>query len=88
MGITSNEATVSTATVSAKGWIVIPAELRRKYHIEPGGQIRIVDYGGSLGLVPALEDPIREARGALAGKTSLTQALFEDRRRERARESR
>ena len=88
MGITSNEATVSTATVSAKGWIVIPAELRRKYHIEPGGQIRIVDYGGILGLVPALEDPIREARGALAGKTSLTRALLEERRRERARESR
>ncbi|HEV7670090.1 MAG TPA: AbrB/MazE/SpoVT family DNA-binding domain-containing protein [Thermoanaerobaculia bacterium] len=88
MGITSDETTGSFATVSAKGWIVIPAELRRKYHIEPGGQIRIVDYGGTLGLVPALEDPIREARGALAGKTSLTQALLEERRRERARESR
>lgn len=88
MGITQEESTGSTATVSAKGWIVIPAELRRKYHIEPGGQIRIVDYGGTLGLVPALEDPIREARGALAGKTLLTQALLEERRRERARESR
>jgi AbrB family looped-hinge helix DNA binding protein len=87
MGITSNETTVSTTTVSAKGWIVIPANLRRKYHIEPGGQIRIVDYGGTLGLVPVLEDPIREARGALAGKTSLTQALLEERRRERSRES-
>lgn len=78
---------MSTVTVSAKGWIVIPAELRRKYHIEPGGQIRIVDYGGTLGLVPALADPIRDARGALSGKTSLTRALLEERRRERARES-
>ena len=58
MGITSQEATVSTATVSAKGWIVIPAELRRKYHIEPGGQIRIVDYGAPrAGTGPREPDP-------------------------------
>lgn len=88
MGITSQESAVTTATVSSKGWIVIPAELRRKYHIEPGGQVRIVDYGGTLALVPALEDPIREARGMLAGKTSLTRALLAERRREKAREDR
>lgn len=88
MSITSREASVSTATVSAKGWIVIPAELRRKYHIEPGGQIRIVDYGGALGLVPDLANPIVDARGALAGKTSLTRALLKERRQERAREGR
>lgn len=76
----------STATVSSKGWIVIPAALRHRYHIEPGQEIRIVDYGGVLGLVPAAEDPIGEGRGMLEGKTSLTAALLEERRRERARE--
>jgi AbrB family looped-hinge helix DNA binding protein len=77
-----------TATVSAKGWIVIPAPLRRRYHIEPGQEIRIVDYGGVLSLVPAFRDPVREAHGMLAGKTSLTRALLEERRREREREDR
>lgn len=79
-----------SAIVSAKGWIVIPAPLRRRYHIEPGQEIRIVDYGGVLGLVPALEDPVREGRGILADRSSggrpLTRALLEERRRERERE--
>jgi len=78
----------STAKVSAKGWIVIPAPMRRRYHIVPGQEIRIVDYGGVLSLVPAARDPISEGRGLLAGKGSLTQALLEERRRERKREER
>lgn len=30
------EAGSRAVTVSAKGWIVIPAALRHRYHIEPG----------------------------------------------------
>lgn len=87
--MTSREATdVETAKVSAKGWVVIPVALRRRYGIEPGQEIRIVDYGGVLSLVPVGEDPMAEARGMLAGKTSLTSALREERRRERQRERR
>lgn len=78
----------STATVSAKGWVVIPAALRRRYHIESGQEIGIVDYGGTLALVLPLADPVREARGLLAGETSLTEALLEDRRRDRERDER
>lgn len=77
-----------TAKVSSKGWVVIPASLRRRYQIEPGQEIRIVDYGGVLSLVPPLEDPVRDTRGMLAGGTSLTEALLEERRREREREDR
>lgn len=76
----------TTARVSAKGWIVIPAPLRRRYHIEPGQEIRIVDYGGVLSLVPVLQDPVRDARGLLAGDTSLTEALLAERHRERERD--
>lgn len=78
----------ATARVSAKGWIVIPAPMRRRYHIVPGQEIRIVDYGGVLSLVPVGRDPVAEGRGLLAGKRSLTQALLEERRREREREDR
>jgi AbrB family looped-hinge helix DNA binding protein len=80
--------TETAATVSTKGWIVIPAPLRRRYGIEPGQQVRIVDYGGVLSLVPELRDPVREGRGALAGGKGrpLTAALLEERRRERERE--
>ena len=89
MSITS-QAAPTTAKVSAKGWIVIPVALRHKYHIEPGEEIRIVDYGGVLGLVPALRNPVQEARGVLSGsgtQGSLTRALLAERRRERERES-
>ena len=77
-----------TAKVSTKGWIVIPAALRRRYRIEPGQEIRIVDYGGVLSLIPPLRDPVRDGRGLLAGGPSLTEALLEERRRERERDDR
>ena len=36
----------------AKGQVVIPAGLRRKYHMKPGTEIQILEYGGTLYLVP------------------------------------
>ena len=75
-------------TVSSKGWIVIPAELRKKYQLKPGAQVRIVDYGGVLAIVPVLNDPIKQARGILKGKSSLTKALLEERARDRQKEDR
>jgi AbrB family looped-hinge helix DNA binding protein len=73
-------------TVSAKGWVVIPVELRKKYGLAPGAQIQVVDYGGVLALVPLLENPIREAVGMLKGSSSLVQALLNEHRQEIARE--
>lgn len=67
---------MATLTVSTKGWVVIPAELRRKYKLIPGAQIRVVDYGGVLALVPLLENPVEQIAGMLKGPSSLTQALL------------
>lgn len=73
--------------VSAKGWIVIPAEIRKRYGIKPGDEVHIVDYGGSLGIVPALADPVKQVCGILAdGGPSLTAELLRERRRELDRE--
>ena len=71
--------------ISQKGWVVIPAELRKKYDLKPGDKVHIVDYGGVLSLVPALEDPLNQGAGMLEGETSLTRALLADRKKERAR---
>jgi AbrB family looped-hinge helix DNA binding protein len=73
--------------ISQKGWVVIPAELRRKYGLEPGDEVQVVDYGGVLSLIPASEDPIEVAAGMLKGDTSLTKALLEERAQDKARES-
>ncbi len=75
-----------TLTVSTKGWVVIPVELRKKYGLTPGAQVQVVDYGGVLALVPLLENPIREAVGMLKGSSSLVQALLNEHAQEIARE--
>ena len=74
-----------SVTVSEKGWVVIPAELRKKYNLHPGAQVSVVDYGGVLALVPAMTKPVRRAAGMLRGRTSLTRAWLTERRRERSR---
>lgn len=73
------------ATISEKGWVVIPAELRKKYNLHPGAQVTVVDYGGVLSLVPAMAKPVRQAAGMLKGRTSLTRALLAEHRKERGR---
>ncbi len=69
--------------VSSKGWVVIPVEIRKKYHLSPGTEVQFIDYGGVLAMAPALEDPIQSSQGLLAeGGRSLTEALLEDHRKE------
>ena len=77
---------MTRVTMSAKGGVVIPSELREKYKLAPGMSIVFVDYGGLLALVPALPDPVSQASGLLKGKRSLAKALLAERRLERRRE--
>lgn len=77
---------MTTATISAKGWVVIPAALRQKYALHPGMQVVLVDYGGAIAIVPAMKDPVAESAGRLKGRRSLTKALLAARARERQRE--
>ncbi len=81
---------MSVVTVSQKGWVVIPSELRRKYHWKAGDRVKVVDYGGVVSLVPLMENPVEEGMGALKapGRSlvkSLQVARAEERRREKAR---
>ncbi|RPI28558.1 MAG: AbrB/MazE/SpoVT family DNA-binding domain-containing protein [Acidobacteria bacterium] len=73
-------------TVSQKGWVVIPAELRKKHNLHPGSEVQVVDYGGVLALVPKLDDPVRQAAGLLKGRKSLTRVLVSEHRAERLRD--
>ena len=73
-------------TISNKGWVVIPAELRKKYNLLPGTEVVIVDYGGVLSIIPALNNPIKQGRGSLKGLPSLTRDLLKERTKDRSRE--
>lgn len=73
--------------LSQKGWVVIPAALRKKYGLKPGADLQVVDYGGVLSIIPSAEDPIKSGAGMLKGNDSLTEAVVEEHRQERERES-
>jgi AbrB family looped-hinge helix DNA binding protein len=75
-----------SVTISQKGWVVIPAELRKKYHLAPGTEVVVVDYGGVLSIIPAMRDPIKQGRGLLKDLPSLTEDLLKERAEELARE--
>jgi len=42
---------MAAATLTEKGQIVIPAEIRARYELTPGTQVEFVDEGGSIRLV-------------------------------------
>ncbi len=69
-----------TVKTLIKGQIVIPADLRKKYHIEPGTELQIMEYGGIIYLIPPVADPVKAAQGALPTRPSLAGQLLRERR--------
>lgn len=72
-------------TITKKGQIVIPAELREKYGITPGTRIYVEDHDGEIVLKPITEDYISSLKGITKGSGAL-KALEEERRKDRERE--
>ena len=75
-----------TVTVSSKGWVVIPAPIRKRIRIKPGMKITVREVGGKIILEPQADDIVDTLFGKLAGKSSLTRALLEERAEEKQRE--
>jgi AbrB family looped-hinge helix DNA binding protein len=75
---------MTTVTVSSRGQLVIPKALREEYHLKAKTKVACIDTGRGLFLVPIAGDPVQATRGVLKGGLSLTQALVEERRRDRA----
>jgi len=73
---------MDTVKVLAKGQIVIPAPMRRKYGIHPGSEIRLFEYGNFIYLIPPSKDPVGEAMGCLPPTPSLFQELLKKRRKD------
>jgi AbrB family looped-hinge helix DNA binding protein len=74
------------ARVSAKGWVVIPAKLRRRFGLKPGATVEFEATDQGILVTPGAADPVDTLYGKLAGKTSLTKDLLEERARELKRE--
>lgn len=65
--------------VAVKGQIVIPAALRKKYHITKGTRVMVTERNGELVLKPLLSNPIEEAKGMFHEGESALKALLRDR---------
>lgn len=73
---------MATVKTLSKGQIVIPAEIRKRYHIEPGTELQVMEYGGIIYLIPPVEDPIKAACGILPSNPSLSEKLVMERKKE------
>lgn len=73
---------MNASTLSQKGWVVIPRELRERYGLKKGDRVHVIDYGGVISIVPASQAPIKNSLGMLKGKTSLVKALAKSRRQD------
>lgn len=79
---------IAKGKVSSKGWVVIPAEIRKRYGIKPGQEVQFIPEKDHLTLVPAMEDPVHQTSGKYKGKTSLVKALLKSRKEDLEHEER
>ncbi|MFC1713452.1 AbrB/MazE/SpoVT family DNA-binding domain-containing protein [Candidatus Poribacteria bacterium] len=75
-----------TSSVSTKGQLVIPYKLRKKYGIDSHSQVRWIDTGRGLMLVPLTDDPVTSSRGMLKETKVSTNSLLEAKKADRALE--
>jgi AbrB family looped-hinge helix DNA binding protein len=73
-------------TVSAKGQVVIPVEIRRELGIQAGDDVDFVKCDGAIYVVKIPKDPIAFARGMFKSGRSMTAELLADRAEDAARD--
>ncbi|MBI4277757.1 MAG: AbrB/MazE/SpoVT family DNA-binding domain-containing protein [Armatimonadetes bacterium] len=77
---------MAVVKTSAKGQVVIPADLREQIGLKPGARVLVTLAGqGKVTIEPIPDDPVEAACGMLQGGPSLTRALVKERRRDHAR---
>jgi AbrB family looped-hinge helix DNA binding protein len=58
---------IEYATVKAKGQIVIPVDIRRKFQIDEGTRVAFLEDGGRIVLQPVTDEFIDGMKGILCG---------------------
>ncbi len=72
------------AVVTAKGQVVIPYRLRRKFGIKKGTQVSLFERDGEIIIKPITDEYIRSMAGITGTKGRLLKALREEKTKERA----
>lgn len=72
------------STITERGQTVIPAAIRRQFHLSPADRLEWVLDNGTIRVVPVRANPVEAFRGQ--GKGGATKRLLAARRDELARE--
>jgi AbrB family looped-hinge helix DNA binding protein len=72
------------STITARGQTVIPAEIRRRFKLDPSKKLEWIIVRNGIKVVPVTADPIDAFRGR--GKGGSVERLLQDRKRDRVRE--
>lgn len=75
---------MKTATITEKGQILIPVQLRRKYGLHPGAKVIISDDGKYIKVAPLTSKSIRSYAGILKGR-NLSGALLASRKADKGK---
>jgi len=59
---------IEYARVKAKGQVVIPVDIRRKFHIDEGTRVAFLEDKGRLFIQPVTDAFIDSMKGVLAGR--------------------
>ena len=74
-------------SVTQKGQLVIPKELRDKHGIAPNSEVIVTEIGDHIAILPAV-DPLRQGRGLLRFDRPTAELLKEARSAEFAKDKR
>ncbi len=74
-----------TTTVTIKGQIVIPSEIRRRHNIKKGTKVCIEEKGDELIIRPLTPEYFSKLAGILGTKGKLTKALLAERAKDKER---
>ena len=72
------------STITERGQTVIPAAIRRQFHLSPADRLEWVLDNGTIRVVPVRANPVEAFRGQ--GKGGSTARLLAARREELAKE--
>ena len=75
-----------TVVTSAKGQVVIPKKERDRVGIKPGPRVVVEAVDDHIEIRPLPENPVEHFYGLFEKGSSLTEALLDERRKERQRE--
>jgi AbrB family looped-hinge helix DNA binding protein len=71
------------STMTTKGLVLIPAEIRRRHNLRPGTRIAVTEQDDAICLTPLTKEMIYANIGFLKTKGRLLRALAKEKRIER-----